>query len=553
MQPENETIYINESQLKPDPRNPNRSAHQNMFGQEYIGSYVLFLMWDEVQFEIPERVPYVIHEVEEKFELRQKQDLEENEPITRTISKRELKNEDGTEIIRNVKRERQDIQNYLLSQRPQYRSVLEEESKDFPMHRKCRASIVMAAHDEENNIYTSLESIATQMSPSGETLEPESYEIIVINAGAVDYKPDLTYEKIKQFKEAYPDINLVVKNVIFPDITVGGLGMAYKFGHDLALQRSFNRTDQDEPFYVSSKVADMPEIDPDLFQEDIKTLDAKPYLDAVCAIRDYDPKTLMHHDLAFLSIRSIEIAGMLLRDYHLRPENNANYSFHNSVVTAASNTTISANAYALMGGYLSGNQGGDYDITKRLAYLRSNYTKNGILIPNTHTVEITSSHVSESPRRLLYNLLQQTNSYDKFADPDVTKLIRTISLEQFLQDIPGKNISEDQIALFENVFTRAYDYFRTFVSESTVNETNDSWRDILFKRLMTAMGFKKHRIFSGIVENGTMQGKEKDGWMLDYRLDSTVNDKDEIKTTVKILNLGNIQSALQKYREKHIS
>ncbi len=150
-------------------------------------------------------------------------------------------------------------------------------------------------------------------------------------------------------------------------IETGNVGMARKLLTDILLQRSLNRPNQTGPLYLESADADVLEIDKHTLMKRIQRLDSKAYLDAVAGRLDFCPKILMQNDYLFFFLRAKKIAKVLLRDYTLRPDRNNDFSFYNRVATSGWNTAFTAEAYALIGGYLPVKRGEDTDIGRRIS------------------------------------------------------------------------------------------------------------------------------------------------------------------------------------------
>jgi hypothetical protein len=450
-------------------------------------------------------------------------------------------NQDGSEILRDSARERQVIRNYLSSQRPDYQEELRRLADSLPhMVSECRVAIQIPVHNEEMNIYHMLKEWASQLSLQGELLEPSVYEINLLNNGPRGYKRDTTLAQVERFQHDFPDIKLNVLDVEFL-IETGNVGMARKLTTDMILQRSLNRPNQRGPLYIESADADMFEIDKQTLVRHLQRLDSKSYLDAVSGQRDFCPQILMQNDYLFFSLRAKRSAKALLRDYTLRPDRNEDFSFFNRVTTGGWNTAFTAEAYALIGGYLPVKAGEDLDIGSRISIMRGTADNQGRFIPNTYTVERISTRMQSIPRRHIHAIAKDTKPYLDFADLQKTSEIRELNPSEMVSTLPYKRLSQENIAVFEKVLTNQWQFFTR-----TVKDPNNRLR--VFRRFMLFLGFGRYQMSenedgSSPVRNSRMSNEDSTRWNLDYHI--TADGK------VVIENIGNLKDAFERYREKH--
>ncbi len=508
------TFEVNIQKLPEDAHQPEYRIGLGMFGQEYINACMAWYKHMGVPLTM---MPY-IKDQHGKFV-----------------------NYDGSEISRDSMRERKVIRNYLSSQLPDYQKELRRLAASLPpMLAECRVAIQIPIYNEEMNIYHTLKEWASQLSLEGELFEPSLYEINVLNNGPRGYKRDNTLAEVERFQQDFPYIHMNVLDIEFL-IETGNVGMARKLLTDIILQRSLNRPNQTGPLYLESGDADIFEIDKQTLVKRIQRLDSKPYLDAVAGQLDFCPKILMQNDYLFFFLRAKKIAKVLLRDYTLHPDRNNDFSFYNLALPSALNTTFTAEAYALMGGYLPVKQNEGSGMRRKISIMRGTADDQGRVIPNTYTVEKISTRMQTSPRRHIHALAKETKPYLDFADMQKTSEIRELNPYEMVSTLPYERLSQENIAVFEKILTKQWRFFARTVK-------NPANRLRVFRRLMLFLGFGRYQISenedgSSTVRNSRVSNEDSANWNLDYHI--TPDGQ------VVIDNIGNMKYALDRYREKH--
>jgi len=508
------TFEVNIQKLPEDAHQPEYRIGLGMFGQEYINACMAWYKHMGVPLTM---MPY-IKDQHGKFV-----------------------NYDGSEISRDSMRERKVIRNYLSSQLPDYQKELRRLAASLPpMLAECRVAIQIPTYHEEMNIYHTLKEWASQLSLEGELFAPSLYEINILNNGPRGYKRDSTLAEVERFQQDFPYIHMNVLDIEFL-IETGNVGMARKLLTDILLQRSLNRLNQTGPLYLESGDADIFEIDKQTLVKRIQRLDSKPYLDAVAGQLDFCPKILMQNDYLFFFLRAKKIAKVLLRDYTLHPDRNNDFSFYNLALPSALNTTFTAEAYALMGGYLPVKQNEGSGMRRKISIMRGTADDQGRVIPNTYTVEKISTRMQTSPRRHIHALAKETKPYLDFADMQKTSEIRELNPYEMVSTLPYERLSQQNIAVFEEVLTKQWRFFARTVK-------NPANRLRVFRRLMLFLGFGRYQISenedgSSTVRNSRVSNEDSANWNLDYHI--TPDGQ------VVIDNIGNLKDAFDRYREKH--
>lgn len=452
----------------------------------------------------------------------------------------QLVHENGDAITRSVDRERQHIREYLSRQDPQYLEELRQRATEIgPMSEKTRAMMHLVMFQEEKYAYNALSQWRNQ------TANKDTWEITVLVNRRQSNQEDRTLEEVKRFQADHPEINVHVLHKVFPDAT-GGVGAARKYTTDLALLRSVNRPSQDGPLYILSEDAETNSVDPKTIERIIKKYDENPQFDALRGKQYFDDNVLRQNDLLKFDRYSNILVEHILRDKRLRPEVNENFSFFwNTVITGGWNTSFTADVYTQIDGYGTRpwlDQIGtteDVDMGRRISLLRSNQTRNGIPVPNTHTIGTHPSKLRGSPRRFLHSLASGIGAYAHFDDEQVSAQIRHGDTDEMLKRIlPVAKLSEENKGHFENYLTSAYNTLHSVTTDQALSKK-------LFSRYLLGVGIGKFKIETGTngvqtrISTNNLSQTEPD-WNDDYHI--------EPDGRVVLDNVDNFAYALEAYR-----
>ena len=452
-------------------------------------------------------------------------------------------NKDGSPIVRDVNKERKNIERYLQKQTAEHTSLIENFANQMsPMENECRVAVTIPAYLEGKNIYRTLTKWANQTDDKGKLIDRNLYEIDIIINGPTGYASDNTVDEIEKFKEDHPDMRINVIQIEIPQ-KGGNVGMARKILTDTVLLRSIKRANQSASLYLASEDADLMEIDKLTLFRTIQKYDEKPYLDALRGKQDLSPKILMNNDYLFFDRRVERMLEYLLRDYRLRPEVNENFDFYwNRIITGGWNTSFTADAYTLIGGYQPAPVGEDVDIGRRISVMRGETNEAGRFIPNTYTTETVPNRGQSNPRRFIHALIKRMPAYADFTNEEINREIRQMPLDEMMNKLEfGRLITPDNVQSFEEILTNARAFLLWKVEDSEL-------RYKLFTRLMTSLGFSMYKLIKnpdGSVTkiNGLLkqEGPDKKEWNQDYHI--------EPDGKVKIDSIDNVRNALGQYRQ----
>lgn len=140
---------------------------------------------------------------------------------------------------------------YFSQQDPEYLAELEQLEGQIgeEMTNACRLCITMpvAAHQEEANIYNALQNYATQKDRAdNHALDANKFEILIFLNRPENQVPDGTEREIERFKNDHPEVKVRVVRKIFKPEDVR-YGRIVKYLNDIALLRSYNRSDPSNP------------------------------------------------------------------------------------------------------------------------------------------------------------------------------------------------------------------------------------------------------------------------------------------------------------------
>lgn len=355
-----------------------------------------------------------------------------------------------------------------------------------PMEPECRVAVVIPAKDEKDTIYHTLESYCQQQTKEGKLLDPRLYEldILVNTRDGEDF--DGTYDEIMRFKKNHPNIRV---NALEVQVATrwGRIGFVRKLITDIVLARSLQRNDfYRQPLYLQSDDADLVWVDPRQIITVIDTFDRYSHLDALVGYQEKYLRYIANFEFIFLSRRVWDLMTAQANHYLLTgkipPEKR---DFHWSrPFTYGTNTAITAEVYALIGGYdWNAVVGEDLDLGKRISLLRGKAV-NGTFTPVVSTIGLMKTRTNSSPRRYLWSLIKKTgNPYSK--DNFQNGPVRTISMDEMTKIIPTRylRLTDDNKRFYEKELWFLYESLRKIVPDPKLAK-------LIMRRSLVLIGFK---------------------------------------------------------------
>jgi adenylate kinase family enzyme len=426
---------------------------------------------------------------------------------------------DGSEVKRDVKRERDTINTYLDKEKAQNRNhwdMVEKVANSMePMENAARVAINVPAWMEARNLQNFLEEYTKQVDKSGNPLDPNLFEINILINRKTGTTPDNSTEVINKFIAEFQNKNGFKPKINYYDVELdppfNNVGYARKLLTDAILLRSLRRDAQTNPLYIETEDADMVRIDKKTVANLVEKLDSNPHLDAVRGVQDRSPEYLKDNDMLFLRRRAWDFFEILARAKEFRDPRNPNWNYSlNRVITGGWNTGYTAEAYALIQGYDSLNMGEDMMIGEKISMARGDGT-----LPNLEVVGKVYSRSDSSPRRFIGEIITGNGAYSSdFTDEELNREIRNNSVPKLLRRISGyRRIKPENEAEFAGAISN-YAHAAKQVTPNAHEATQ------LTKRLLFWLGFQSD----------------------DYEIDGD---------DIKIKNWNNVKEALERYRKRY--
>ena len=285
-----------------------------------------------------------------------------------------------------------------------------------PLNEKVEISVCIpvAGHQEENNIYRSLESYTFQSLPK------DSFEIVLlVNHPNVDKNgkkivPDNTLKEIERFKQDYPDMPVKVIYEVIP-IKDAKIGKIRKLLSDAVIQRQFMRG-IDKDLIMVSNDADNYGVAPEYLQNFVQRFAEHPDVDGMLGQLDWDPGTYVHEPLIHVGTRLFQYLGIIGR--------------HRSggMVSSGANFAYKSSIYAGIGGYLSELPGGE-DVAVGQAIIAARGKKEAMRFAGAR-----SSRLYTSARRAINALHKGLSPVEQWDmgfsafDDEIRKLQQTLGI-----------------------------------------------------------------------------------------------------------------------------
>jgi hypothetical protein len=274
---------------------------------------------------------------------------QESAPITPVKANSEQVTENKNNQL--INQEKISIGKYFTELKHNFRkyfSEIENTAISLPkMDKQCRISIIMPARNESENILKPLEIFAAQKELNGSPLDPNKYEInILINRPNNKEPWDNTLEKIKEFKSKHPNmkINAIKKTFNFVPVSRVKMGIIFKTIADLALYRSFSRTEQTEKHLIMPTGADYLSRGENHLAKTIKMIDENPKIDQLITRIDLPREAYLEKPLLHVSQRMLEFIMLLMYNPKYSP-------FKDPERKINGESTYTANIYARAEGY----------------------------------------------------------------------------------------------------------------------------------------------------------------------------------------------------------
>ncbi|MEN9407759.1 MAG: hypothetical protein RLZZ455_975, partial [Candidatus Parcubacteria bacterium] len=241
-----------------------------------------------------------------------------------------------------------EVNDYLSRQDGSYIAELEEMDRldGTAMSEQCRLVFAVPAYEEGGNIRKTLDHFLTQQDSAGSALNPDLYEIVILDNHPESKPADSTRAEVEAFKAANPNIHVVYAHKAWKG-SEAGVGNARKYANDLALLRSRKRSASTGELVLVSNDADLDGIANKYVVDMLESFDTSPSLDAVAA-----KWSLPREALAKPNLRAAQRLWFVLdRIIQQDAEGDTSVRQLRTPGLIGRNAAFRASAYAAVGGY----------------------------------------------------------------------------------------------------------------------------------------------------------------------------------------------------------
>lgn len=178
--------------------------------------------------------------------------------------------------------ERDEIRKYLDRLDSSYIRTIEDMSnlKGRAMSETCRLTISIPAYQEGKNIKKTLELYTHQKDENGDPLDPNLFELVVLNNHPATVPEDQTREEIEKFQQEHPEITVIYAHRQWDDQEPPTVGNARKYLSDISLLRSISRSKTTDEFILVVNDADAVEVDEHYVSDILAAFKANPSAEA---------------------------------------------------------------------------------------------------------------------------------------------------------------------------------------------------------------------------------------------------------------------------------
>jgi len=267
-----------------------------------------------------------------------------------------------------------EIENYFKRQPKDWLDKIQGLSSQInePMDAKCKVAICIpaAGHQEEKNIYKTLELYKSQQDKDGSELNNKLYEIIVFVNYPKDKKPDGTLSEIERFKKDNPNIPVKIlhKQLEREETKIGTIR---KYATDVALIRQQQKGREAEDLIIISNDADCSGMSEKYIASFIDRFDNNSKTDAVLGRIDWDTEAYTKYPLIHIGTRFFQYIDVIYRHHKDKSKK--------GVGSSGANFAFKGSMYAAVGGYIENDRiAEDKHLGEMIKYARKNTSRNPI-------------------------------------------------------------------------------------------------------------------------------------------------------------------------------
>ena len=178
--------------------------------------------------------------------------------------------------------ERNEIQKYLARLEPSYLKELEDMSDlaGRTMSETCRLTISIPAYLEGENIRKTLELYINQKDKNGNPLDPNIFELVVLNNHPVTVPEDKTQKEVEKFRQDHPEMKVIYMHKKWSAQEPATVGNARRYLSDISLLRNLSRTKTTGDFILVTNDADAIGVDEHYVSDILTAFKTYPTTDA---------------------------------------------------------------------------------------------------------------------------------------------------------------------------------------------------------------------------------------------------------------------------------
>lgn len=369
--------------------------------------------------------------------------------------------------------EKKEIKDYLARQEKTHLAYINAlASEAGPMSPECRLSICIpvAGHQEEKNIYRTLENYLYQ------TADKKDFELVLfVNHPDKDKEgkpviPDGTMTEIARFIKDHPEMKVALIYRVIP-IEKARMGYLRKSLNDAVLRRHIDRGETAPNHVIVSNDADNKGIAREYIQNFIEKFEKHPEVDSYMGQLDWDPQSYVRNPLVHIGTRLFQYVDAQLRS-----------TYKNNIPSAGANFAFRSGMYAAVNGYSS-----DFDLAEDVDLGRA-IKASRINAKNKRAIDFAGARVSRlftSSRRAekaikdgLSPVEQWNKGFSAFDDE-----VRKVDWESLSKGVDYDNKESVQVLVdqLENVINRTMKAMTWVQADHEVFKRSLGWLGVKYK------------------------------------------------------------------------
>jgi hypothetical protein len=199
--------------------------------------------------------------------------------------------------------EQAEIETYFDRQAPVYVEEIKQLANlESPMKSANRIVVTIVGYGEDSRIKNTLEQYTKQ------DIDPNLYEIVMLDNHPKAVADDNTAEEVARFKEQHPEISITYAHKIWEEDEPATVGNARRYAFDIAQARILSRGSSDSDTILISNDADAFSIEQNYLSSILAEFETKPKEDALVTRMELPEEVLRKPNIAaaFLVLDGLE-------------------------------------------------------------------------------------------------------------------------------------------------------------------------------------------------------------------------------------------------------